>query len=384
MAKKVDAQTILAGHRISLKSVRRSNGTIDQYYSIQFTYPKGTKRQFTGGSEQEVREKVYTFFNVSLMTFKELYEKWQTDQELSESEAKKMRAARYGFMRYVYWLGDKIAADVTPEDILEAGKKHIASGCKTGSANTQIRNIVHMYEYGIKRGLVSTNPAKSVKRFRTQETVFEREFLSDRQIYEFLKNCNDLREYIFAVYFICGINLERLLPLRWKDIGFDDHRIDISRRMENRKSFDIIELERTEKVILEEPKMAFDYLKLELRKQSRDLRIPEDDLKNSERFIITHPGTDRNTSRHAFYLRLDDFLRRKTEASYRAGDITFTSAVYAFKAECDMPSVASIIGYGKTIEMFRNPEKYELYERTKSRNVNDYFDKLYFGEQEEN
>ena len=215
MAKKVDAQTILAGHRISLKSVRRSNGTIDQYYSIQFTYPKGTKRQFTGGSEQEVREKVYTFFNVSLMTFKELYEKWQTDQELSESEEKKMRAARYGFMRYVYWLGDKIAADVTPEDILEAGKKHIASGHKTRSANTQIRNIVHMYEYGIKRSLVSINPAKSVKRFRTQETVFEREFLSDRQIYEFLKNCNDLKGYMFDVYFICGIDMERLLPLRW-------------------------------------------------------------------------------------------------------------------------------------------------------------------------
>lgn len=63
---------------------------------------------------------------------------WQTDSELSESEEKKMKAARYCFKRYVEWLGDKSAADVTPEDILEAGKKHIASGCKTGSANTQI------------------------------------------------------------------------------------------------------------------------------------------------------------------------------------------------------------------------------------------------------
>ena len=32
------------------------------------------------------------------------------------------------------------------------------------------------------------------------------------------------------------------------------------------------------------------------------------------------------------------------------------SAEYAFKAECDMPSVASIIGYKKTMEMFRNPD----------------------------
>ena len=42
-----------------------------------------------------------------------------------------------------------------------------------------------------------------------------------------------------------------------------------------------------------------------------------------------------------------------------------------------MPSVASIIGYRKTMDMFRNPEKYDWYERKKSRNVNDYFDELY-------
>ncbi len=72
MAKKVDAQSILASHRITLKSVRRRNGTVDQYFSIQFTYPKGVKQQFTGASEQEVREKVYTFFSVSLKVLNEL------------------------------------------------------------------------------------------------------------------------------------------------------------------------------------------------------------------------------------------------------------------------------------------------------------------------
>ena len=74
---------------------------------------------------------------------------------------------------------------------------------------------------------------------------------------------------------------------------------------------------------------------------------------------------------------------KDTEANYKMGDIFYTSAVYAFKAECDMPSVASIIGYGKTLEMFRNPEKFDLYERKKNRSVNDYFDELYFGKQEE-
>lgn len=347
MSKKVDAHSILASHRITLKSVRRRNGTVDQYYSIQFTYPKGTKQQFTGASEQEVRGKVYTFFSVSLLTFKELYEMWQADSELSESEEKKMKAARYGFRRYVDRLGDKITADVTPEDILEAWKQHIASGCKTGSANTQIRNLGHLYEYGIRKGIVSSNPALSVKRFRIRENAFEHNYLSDRQICEFLKNCIEYKEYMFAVFFICGIDMDMFIPLRWEDIDFENNRINIHRRMESRKSFNIVKLERTENVFLEETGMAFDYLKPELEKQANKLDMPMEELMKSERLIITHPGSDKNTSSHAFSLRLDDFLRRKTHADYRMGDIFFTSAVYAFKAECDMPFVASIIGYKK-------------------------------------
>ena len=379
MAKKVDAHSVLASHRISLKTVRRRNGAVDQYYSIQFTYPKGAKQQFTGQTEEEVRKKVYEFFGISLMTFRELYDKWQNDPDLSEGEKKKALAARYGFMRYVDWLGPKVAADVSSEDILEAGKRHIAGGCKAGSANTQIR---HIYDYGIKRGVVTSNPALGVKKFRAQETAFERDYLTDRQIAEFLNNCLKHEEYIFAVFFICGIDMDRFVPLRWKDIDFENNRIDINRRMESRRSFEIVELERTQKVVLEEPRIAFDYLKLELREQADTLGIRAEELQRSDRFIITHPGKDTNTSRHAFSLRLDNFLRRKTQADYKMGDIFFTSAVYAFKAECDMPSVASIIGYKKTIEMFRNPENYDLFERKKRRSVNDYFDELYYGRQE--
>lgn len=377
------ANEILSTHRITVKNVKRSSGVTDQFYSIQFTYPKGKKRQFTGKTEGEVRRKVYQFFDESTITFRELYERWQNVPDLTEPESRKARGARYGFKRYLDWLGDKIAAEVTPEDIIEAGKKHIASGCKTGSANTQICNIKYMYEYGIGRGFVAVNPTVGVKKFRTQETRYERDYLTDRQIHEFLTECRKREEYMFAVFLICGIDMERFVPLQWKDVDFDNHTIDINRRMESRKSFTIVELERTQKVRLEEPEMAFDYLKLELKKQAKALGIPPNVLMESDRFIITRPRTESNTSSQAFGLRLDDLLRRKMKADYKMGDIFFTSAVYAFKAECDMPSVASIIGYRKTMDMFRNPEKYDLYERRKSRNVNDYFDELYHSCREE-
>lgn len=48
------------------------------------------------------------------------------------------------------------------------------------------------------------------------------------------------------------------------------------------------------------------------------------------------------------------------------------------KAEFDLPPMASIIEYPGAIKMFRNPEKYDLFERKKSRSVNEYFDELFF------
>lgn len=54
--------------------------------------------------------------------------------------------------------------------------------------------------------------------------------------------------------------------------------------------------------------------------------MPTDVLKESDRFIITHPRTERNTSSQAFGIRLDDLLRRKMKADYKMGDIFFTSA----------------------------------------------------------
>ena len=241
MTREADARAILASHRITVKRSRRPDGTIAETYRIQFTYPPGQKKSFSGETEEKVREKVYHYFNVSLMTFRELYEKWQEDPDLSESEKKKAEVGKYGFTFYLDQLGSKIAADVTPEDVIEAGKKHIASGCKSGTANTQIRSMRHMYHYGIKRGLLSFNPAAEVARFRAHETRYERNYLTDRQICEFLEACKAHKEYMFAVFFICGIDAGRFVPLRWKDIDFENKQIDVNRRMKDRICFEIIE-----------------------------------------------------------------------------------------------------------------------------------------------
>ena len=64
-------------------------------------------------------------------------------------------------------------------------------------------------------------------------------------------------------------------------------------------------------------------------------------------------------------------------------DDIFSLAEYAFTAEYNVQTIPSIIGYPKTMEMFRYPEMVDLSERKKGRSVNGYNDELYFGTQEE-
>lgn len=54
---------------------------------------------------------------------------------------------------------------------------------------------------------------------------------------------------------------------------------------------------------MEEPGMAFNYLKLELEKQANNLGMPKEELMKSDRLIITHPGTYRWTSGYGFWGR---------------------------------------------------------------------------------
>ena len=371
------ATEILRTHKITKKTTVNRNGVPWTGYSIQFTYPRGKKRQFSGKSEEEVKRKVYDFFGLKCITYEELCTKWTTDSDVFP-DSRSGKLEYYNVKAFIPFLRKKIAADITSEDILNAAKTLVAKGNKTNGVNTKIRSVVKMYEYAIQKKIADSNPAAEVKRFHAQETRFERNYLTDRQIYDFIIECRKRGEYMYVVFLICGIKLEYFLPLRWKDIDFDNHKINIDRRMKSRTEFDIIYLARTEKINLKEPEMVFDYLEMELDRQEEQLGIDKEILQRSDRFIITHLDTSHNTKAASFYNKLYHFIRDDIEAPYNAGDVFFTSAVYAFKAGCDMQSVAGIVGYPKAIEMFRHPENYDVFERHASKSANDYFDELYF------
>lgn len=116
-------------------------------------------------------------------------------------------------------------------------------------------------------------------------------------------------------------DIDRFIPLSWKDIDFEKHKINVDKKMKERTSFEIKKLERTEQIIIEEPVIAFEYLQLELDKQSTALGITKSALKNSDRFILTHNNTAKNTSCLTFNGHLGLFLKIDLAVDYTTSSI---------------------------------------------------------------
>lgn len=371
------AAEILSTHKISPKTTATWTG-----YSIQFTYPPGKKHQFIGKTEEEIRQRVYEFFGVVRLTYKELCQQYIDDPEIYSGDTRKRNYLKYHAGKFIPCFGDKLAADVVAEDIQSAGRTIINNGCKTNSVNAMFRTVNRIYDYAIRKGLLEVNPAEGVTYFRARESQFERNYLGDREICEFLTACKIHHRYVFAFFLICGISLERIVPLRWKDIDFENRKIRIERCMASRTSADILVLQRTEKQSIEEPKLCFDYLMMELEEQAERKSIPKEVLMRSDHLIIMNERRARNLTCNDFNNRLGCFLKTCVKADYKTADVYFTSAVYAFKAGCDIITIGAIIGFTKALEMFKNPERFDCFEPRTRRSVNDYFDNLYLNTQE--
>ena len=214
------------------------------------------------------------------------------------------------------------------------------------------RTMRRMYDYAIRKGLVEVNPVESVTYFRARESQFERNYLGGREIFEFLTACKTHHKYVFAFFLICGIPLDKVVPLRWRDIDFESRKIRIERRMASRTSADILKLQHTEKQSIEEPKMCFDYLMIELKEQAERMDILKGVLTRSDHLIIMNERRGRNLTCKEFNDRLGSFLKIRVKADYNTAAIYFTSAVYAFKAGCDIITIGSMIGFTKALDIY--------------------------------
>lgn len=188
---------------------------------------------------------------------------WLTFKELAE------RYEAVGIKKFIEVFGSKPASEVTSEEILNVGKQLIRAGLKAITVNAKFNIIKNIYKNGIEEEIVDANPAEHVLRFRHRHSVFQREFLTEGEIVAFLDKCKTKKKYMAAVFLICGIPVKKFLALCWEDIDFSNHTVRINKQLKNYDSLDVIHLERAECDVIEEPKMAFEFLELQRQEQEQ-------------------------------------------------------------------------------------------------------------------
>ena len=167
-----------------------------------------------------------------------------------------------------------------------------------------------LYDYAIEKGYVSDNLGYRLKSDNNPAGV--KLVLSDQEIRDFFMICDEaytMYSCMFAVALYTGMRIREVMAMAHGQIDRKMGTVKIQSQIKDGKLVPAVKtrrgrkirLSRTEDVALEEPGMAFNYLKLELKKQANNLGMPKEELMKSDRLIITHPGSDKNTSSHRIH-----------------------------------------------------------------------------------
>ena len=367
---------ILSKNKISIKRVKGKDNVIREIFSLQFTFPKGCKHQITGTTTEEIKEKLYCYFNTRIITFNELGKMWIDELTKNNTKSKKIIDCRYSLSFLSPYVGNKIINDITVGQLQICFQYIKKQGKKAATINSIIGRINQLYEFAIEKGYLEDNIVKRVVRYRS-EYQFERKYLNDREVFQFLNKCHSHdKGNLYSILILSGIPLDFLLAISWKDVDFDNKLIAINKSNNGYPNPIIKSLDKCNCYIDYQPEFVMNFFKEELKRQSIKFGKDLVTLKESNKLIFYKDDLGSPISRHIFESRLASFIKDKLNENYSPMDIFFTSAVIAFKAGCDLTTLISIIGKKRAIEMFRNPTKYDCFYTRQTTGINDYFDNV--------
>lgn len=103
--------------------------------------------------------------------------------------------------------------------------KRLEAGVQPSTINTELVILGKLFDYALKRGEITLNPCKFVKRLKTNKP--ERRLLTNDEIGELCAKCGpDLVDYLRFLQYT-GAREQEALKVRWIDVEFSRRRICI-------------------------------------------------------------------------------------------------------------------------------------------------------------
>jgi integrase len=103
--------------------------------------------------------------------------------------------------------------------------KRLESGVKPSTINTELVILSKVFDYALKRGEITINPCKFVKRLKTNKP--ERRFLTNEEISRICDKCSpSLFNYLKFLQYT-GAREQEALKVRWSDVDFKARKVCI-------------------------------------------------------------------------------------------------------------------------------------------------------------
>lgn len=179
--------------------------------------------EFRSNKDEQVKNKFFTL--TSLRDFVLEYVK----NNFSKSTHQLYRRA---FREFIDILGNKIAYDVTPEDI-EYFKRKRLDTVSPVTLNIEIRNLKTGYNLARKFKHSTDNPFKDIKQIK--EVQKEKMVFTEDEIEKLIKAINiPLLKNFVIIGLYTGMRLAEILNLQWKDILFEEKIIKVLNKENHR------------------------------------------------------------------------------------------------------------------------------------------------------
>lgn len=224
---------------------KRPDGTFEKRFTVDgkrySAYGKTAKE--CEKRERELRQQIEAGLYVENrnLTLNQFYEEWKKSRigVVKEQTAIVIDIAYRAYFQQ--GIGKKKIRDIEKREIVQL-QQELAKKLKPTTVNLNITRLKTILAAAVEEGIVSKNPAASVKRLRTDECTKASESihraLTREEQEAFLQEAEGEWLYSFFLFSLCtGMRVSEIGALKWGDIDYISNVIHVNKTLSRRKGY---------------------------------------------------------------------------------------------------------------------------------------------------
>lgn len=220
-------------------SVRKDKRNGSWMYDGKYKLPDGKYKSYHKSGFSKRRDALAAEVNflaklnpTKSITFNQLNEIWSDNAlDLKEntlinhnSRHEQVLSKRFGEMRI---------EDINSFEVEKFKNELVAKGYKEGTINTYLKHLRKMFNYAVKRDLLTKNPCSTVSFYHNPNVLNKSEsekIWLKEDFKKYIKEIKKEYQLFFITLYTCGFREGEALGITWNDIDFENKKICINKQ----------------------------------------------------------------------------------------------------------------------------------------------------------